>query len=162
MAFAGPGNQAGGFQWIMIVFPICHVAVGVGLTYYVIAGFLNKTEILVTHDSVHVRHRPVPWWGNRSVPRHEIQEVETEFVGMSTQPTYTTAMQMTVSVHHDTGDQIVLLQSLPQRQAEYIAWHLADYLAVPLVRKSEFNITAGIQRLPGWVQRMLPGGHRTE
>jgi len=29
--------------WIMKVFPIVHVAVGVGLTYYTIAGFVNST-----------------------------------------------------------------------------------------------------------------------
>ncbi len=50
--------------WIMAVFPIAHVAVGVGLTYYTLAGFFNRTRILVSRREVAITHEPLPWLGN--------------------------------------------------------------------------------------------------
>lgn len=50
--------------WIMIVFPIAHLAVGVGLTYSTLAGFLNRTVMEVTRTEVNIWHEPLPWAGN--------------------------------------------------------------------------------------------------
>lgn len=63
--------------WIFVVFPIAHVAVGVGLTYYVLAGFLNVTILRVTTSVLNVRHGPVPWTGNRTLPADEIDQLFT-------------------------------------------------------------------------------------
>lgn len=49
--------------WIMIVFPIAHVAVGVGLTYSTLANLLNRTTVEVSRDRLSIRHGPVPWFG---------------------------------------------------------------------------------------------------
>jgi len=46
--------------WIMIVFPIAHVAVGVGLTYYTLAGFLNRSQVILDRTSFSVTHGPLP------------------------------------------------------------------------------------------------------
>lgn len=54
--------------WIMKVFPLAHVAVGVGLTYSVVAGFLNRTCIRAGEGLLTVRHGPVPWFGNHTLP----------------------------------------------------------------------------------------------
>ena len=58
----------GKFELIMllpILFPLGHVAVGVGLTYSVLMGFFNNTVIRVTAEGeVIVRHGPLPWCGN--------------------------------------------------------------------------------------------------
>ncbi len=61
--------------WIMIVFPIGHVAVGVGLTYYVIASLFNKTDVIVTLSGVQVRTYPAPWPGNKNVGAGDITDV---------------------------------------------------------------------------------------
>ncbi len=47
----------------MAVFPILHVAVGVGGTYYVLTGFLNRTTMRVTKSTISIKHRPLPWLG---------------------------------------------------------------------------------------------------
>src|SRR5690606_5247899 len=44
IAFATLGT-AKGPGLMMFVFPLIHVAVGVGLTYYTICGFFNRTEV---------------------------------------------------------------------------------------------------------------------
>lgn len=50
-----------------IIFPIGHVAVGVGLTYFCIASFLNKTDIKITPSIFSVRTYPIPWIGNKEL-----------------------------------------------------------------------------------------------
>ena len=58
-----------------ILFPIGHVAVGLGLTYYVIASLVNKTDILISSASVRVATGPAPWIGNKEVSVDEITDV---------------------------------------------------------------------------------------
>ena len=156
MALFAPGEE-GGFGWLMILFPICHVAVGVALTYYVVCCFFNRTEILVTADSLHIRHRPVPWKGNRDLRRDEIREIELEVSSLQQQQGVTSGQfQMAISAHHTDGQQVILLTGIPGRQAEYIAWHLASELSVPLVRK-DLHGPALSAAVPSWMRRFLPG-----
>ncbi len=49
------------FNWLMVVFPIAHVAVGISLTYVVLTGFLNRTVVRVAGRTVSVTHGPLPW-----------------------------------------------------------------------------------------------------
>ncbi len=64
-----------GSPWIMIVFPIAHVAVGVGLTYYTLAGFLNRSQVILDRTSFSVTHGPLPWLGNLQVPITQIDQL---------------------------------------------------------------------------------------
>lgn len=47
----------------MSAFGLLHTAVGVGIGYYALAGFLNRTTITAERDVLHVRHSPLPWVG---------------------------------------------------------------------------------------------------
>ncbi len=60
---------------MMKIFPILHVAVGVSLTYTVLAGFLNSTNIDVDATTLTVRHGPVPWLGNRRISNDAITQL---------------------------------------------------------------------------------------
>lgn len=61
--------------WIMAAFPIAHLAVGVALTYFVAATFVNRTTVTATRDRVVVRHGPLPWLGNVDLPSSEIEQL---------------------------------------------------------------------------------------
>ena len=61
--------------WIMSVFPLAHVAVGIGLTYSTLAGLVNKTWIKAYNGVVSVIHGPVPWRGNLVIPCAEIDQL---------------------------------------------------------------------------------------
>ena len=64
-----------GGAWIMVLFPILHVAVGVYLTYYTLCLFFNKTFIDISGDYLTIRHTPIPWWkGNRRIPVNAIEQ----------------------------------------------------------------------------------------
>ncbi|HZL87110.1 MAG TPA: hypothetical protein VFB96_01930, partial [Pirellulaceae bacterium] len=65
MGFNGLMNgQMGWGALFMLLFPILHVAVGIGVTYGVICMFLNRTEIRVTGGDLSIWHGPVPCPGN--------------------------------------------------------------------------------------------------
>ena len=61
--------------WMMVVFPIGHVAVGIGMTYFTVASFVNTSAVEISDESVRVHHGPMPWPGNRVVPSSEIEQV---------------------------------------------------------------------------------------
>jgi hypothetical protein len=64
---------------MMKLFPILHVAVGVSLTYTVLAGFLNRTRVEVSPGGeLSVRHFPLPWVRNRRIPPGQIEQLFCE------------------------------------------------------------------------------------
>lgn len=67
--------SAPGAPWIMLVFPLLHVAVGVGLFYWSIASLLNRTTIVVDGRTLSVRHAPIPWPGGRDLDADRIQQL---------------------------------------------------------------------------------------
>ena len=64
-----------GAPWIFIVFPIAHLAVGLGLTYSTLAGFLNRSQVVIDRDAFSVSHGPLPWLGNLRVPVTQVKQL---------------------------------------------------------------------------------------
>ncbi|TVS10630.1 MAG: hypothetical protein EA424_24990 [Planctomycetaceae bacterium] len=62
-------------MWLMSCFGLVHTAVGIGLAYVTIAGFVNQTVIRVGQGMLTVQHGPLPWGGNKTVPSHEIKQL---------------------------------------------------------------------------------------
>lgn len=58
-----------------VIFPIGHIAVGIGITYYVIASAFNKTDVVISPSGVRVVSGPAPWFGNKEVNAAEIVAV---------------------------------------------------------------------------------------
>lgn len=73
--FGGNAGMPGPFKLIFFVFPVAHVAVGVGLTYFVLAGLLNLTVIRVADGMLSVRHGPIPWRGNLDLATDGIEQL---------------------------------------------------------------------------------------
>jgi hypothetical protein len=63
---------------MMKLFPALHLAVGVSLTYSVLTGFLNRTVVEVNDTGLSIWHGPLPWWGNRQVPKSQIEQLFCE------------------------------------------------------------------------------------
>lgn len=72
MAFADGSSLA------MKLFPVVHVAVGVGLSYFTIAGFVNRTLVRVGPGEIQVRHVPLPWPGNKILSRDSVEQLFSE------------------------------------------------------------------------------------
>lgn len=61
-------------EWTMAAFGTLHGAVGVGLTYWVLAGFLNTSLIRVDRLQLQVSHGPLPFPGV-TLPRSQIRQL---------------------------------------------------------------------------------------
>lgn len=61
--------------WFMSAFSLFHVAVGVGLAYFVAAQFFNTTTIRCEDGTLTIHHGPLPWRGNQSLATHEIRQL---------------------------------------------------------------------------------------
>lgn len=115
--------------WMMLVLPLAHVAVGVGLTYSTLAGLLNRTTIRVADGMLEVKHGPIPWRGNVRVPVAALRQLylrRTEHRGES-------GVSHTWDVRAETEDEasIALVSRLSQReQAEYIEWAIEQHLGI--------------------------------
>lgn len=59
----------------MKLFPIVHVAVGVFLTYYTLALFVNTTRVAVDRGQLRVAHGPLPWAGNKTMRVEEVDQL---------------------------------------------------------------------------------------
>lgn len=69
------GDIGGGGDIIFALFPLIHVAVGLGLTYYTVALFVNKTIIKVNSESIEIKHKPLPWFGEKTIVTKDIEQV---------------------------------------------------------------------------------------
>jgi hypothetical protein len=63
-----------GAPWIMVVFPLAHVAVGVGITYSTLAGFLNRTTIELNKTELSLFFDPLPWLGETTIKVADIKQ----------------------------------------------------------------------------------------
>jgi hypothetical protein len=61
--------------WPMAAFGTLHGAVGIGLLYYVLAGYLNKTVITVDKRELAIAHGPLPWFGNKQMNPKDIEQL---------------------------------------------------------------------------------------
>jgi len=62
-------------QWIMSAFGLIHTAIGVGLAYSVAGTFLNSTVIQAGTRGIGIRNGPLPWRGNKTLSRDQIQQI---------------------------------------------------------------------------------------
>lgn len=63
---------------VMKLFPLLHVAVGVGMTYLTVATFVNKTVIRAGPQEVSVLHGPLRWPGDAALARRDLQQLFCE------------------------------------------------------------------------------------
>ncbi|MGE0706671.1 MAG: hypothetical protein AB7N76_05335 [Planctomycetota bacterium] len=71
--FAKDGVNGPGL--IFFLFPLIHVAVGAGLTYFVLCSYLNRTTIAVRGDELSIRHGPLPWFGNQDLRASDLAQL---------------------------------------------------------------------------------------
>lgn len=119
--------------WIMVVFPIGHVAVGIGIGYRALAGLINRTTIAVTSEALSVRHGPLPWAGNRTLDANQV----TQLYCMDKVTNTKNGTRTTWEVHANlaNGSSLALVSGLTAlNQALYIEQEVERALAIEDVR----------------------------
>jgi hypothetical protein len=108
------------------LFPLLHLAVGVVMTYWVFAGFLNSTVIDVGMGQLTIRHRPVPWPGNRHLMRADLTQLFSEQVTNSSRYT-----SYRLSAVRRDGRKVKLVSGLPEAdQALFLEQQIEAYLGI--------------------------------
>jgi len=109
-------------------FPL-FVAVGIGITYWAIAGWFNQTRIVVGQGKMAIHHGPLPWPGNRQIDTLNLKQLYTkERITRGRNRTY-----MTYEVHATThnSQNIILVSGIYiSEQALYIEQEIEKYLGI--------------------------------
>lgn len=74
IALSMPG-EFGLMRYFFMLFPIVHVAVGLGLIYGVATGFVNSTAILVERGELSVTHGPIYYPGSLRIDVSDVDQV---------------------------------------------------------------------------------------
>lgn len=73
-AFAGFASGEGDALFALL-FPLLHVAAGVGITWMALAGLLNRTTVTVRGSKLRVQHGPVPWAHPPVIPTARLRQL---------------------------------------------------------------------------------------
>ena len=49
--------------------------IGLIIVYYTVAGYINSTHISAGRDFLIIKHKPLPWFGNKSIPSQELDQL---------------------------------------------------------------------------------------
>ena len=72
---ATQGDAPAGVDIVMLLFPLGHVAVGVGLSYWTLAHLFNHTVVTVSQGKLAVRHGPLPWRPQPTLATRDIEQL---------------------------------------------------------------------------------------
>ncbi len=111
------------------LFPVVHLAVGMGLSYFTVAGFVNRTLLRVGVGQIQVRHVPLPWPGNKILLRDSVEQLfSEERISRSNNGTSCTYR---VSAVLRGGARTKLVSGLPSPdQAVFIEQQIESYLGI--------------------------------
>ena len=114
---------------VMFLFPIIHVLVGFGITYYALAGFLNKTFILVGEGKLTIQHVPLPWPGNRVLQASELAQLYSEERVIRTRNG--TQLKYQLNAITSENKKVTLLSNLTAPdQVRFLEHKLEEYLGI--------------------------------
>ena len=114
---------------VMLVFPLLHVAVGVGLTYATLAGFLNRTRLEVSRDLLTIRHGPLPWGGNQTLSGRQLKQLYVEEVTRTNKNS--TQVSYNVTALDRQGQKVKLLAGLEDKDhALFLEQELERHLGI--------------------------------
>ena len=117
-------------ETLMALFGSIHGAVGIGLVYFTLAGFVNRTEIRVDYRALTVRHRPLPVFSNRDIPASDLKQLYSkERIRTRSKGGNHHSFEVHALTH--SGRNIRLLSGLPNsEQALFVEQELEKYLRI--------------------------------
>jgi hypothetical protein len=119
------------WMWIAVLFPIAHVAVGVGLTYGTVAGLFNSTVVEVHNGRLLVCHGPLPWPGNRDLDALEVRQLYCTEAQQWTRQSGTTSWPYALNAVLADGRTVPLLSDVQDKMmALFYKQQLEDWLCL--------------------------------
>jgi len=117
-------------EWFMFAVISIHLSVGIGLAYYLLCKYFNKTTFRATRGFLTTKHHPlpVPFYGEKDIPIDEIEQLYCkEYVAatQNKQPVYAYAVYLLTK----DGKEVKILKGLdtPQ-QVLYVEQEVESFL----------------------------------
>jgi hypothetical protein len=116
-----------------VLFPLIHVAIGTALTYYVVAGWLNRTQVYVDRQGLYVRHRPLPWWGKADIDAADLKQLYVKEVVSRNRRSGETTFELRAITH--AGRNIKIVGGLEtQEQGLFLEQKIEKFLGIENAR----------------------------
>ncbi len=129
--YAQASQLEGGAGLLTMIFPLLHVAIGIGVTYFGVANVINRTLIVADKETIKISHQPLPWRGGRTVYAAAIKQLYVH--REETRRSRSGQMSEVFSVHALLADQasVPLVEGLKSRfQALFIEQELERQLGI--------------------------------
>lgn len=111
------------------LFPLIHVAVGIGVSYYAIVGWFNKSNIFVSRDAIEINHKPLPWFGHKKLKSSDLKQLYTKEKVSSSRNGTTVTYELHAVLNNGTNTK--LLSGLENsEQGLYIEQEIEKYLNI--------------------------------
>lgn len=122
---------SGDAPWIMVLFPILHVAVGVYLTYYTLCLFFNKTYIDADSQYLTVVHKPIPWWrGNRKIPTGQVKQLYVVEKKSSSKNGVSYTYELRAKLRDGSERDLIALDGASSQDIQTIEEHLERFMGI--------------------------------
>jgi hypothetical protein len=116
-------------QWFMALFASLHALVGIGLTYYVLCGYLNRTIIEVKRGAIGIRHVPLPVSKDVQITATEIAQLYTKRKVHRGDDSYSETYDVRMKTY-DQKDRKLIDGLSAQEHALFIEQQIERYLGI--------------------------------
>jgi len=107
---------------------------GLGFLYYALATWINKTHIYVSKNAIEIKHKPLPWFGNKRIVTKNIKQLYSKKQISSS----TSSSRSTISYHLRVvsigEDDMRLLKVENAEQALFLEQEIEKYLGIKDLR----------------------------
>ena len=117
-------------ELLLKLFCLSFIVIGIGLIYFTIATWLNKTQIYVSKNAIEIKHKPVPWPGNKRIETGNLKQLYVKKVhrgSRNNNPSYSySVLGLTTE-----NQQFKLITGLQRHQhAHFIERKVEGYLGI--------------------------------
>ena len=119
--------------WIVAI--VC-----LGFLYYALATWLNKTHIFVSQNAIEIRHKPLPWFGQRRIAAKAVKQLYTKEDRSHSDSNNRTTIRYSLHVVNHEENDLTLLTLDTSEQALFLEQEIEKYLGVKNQRvRGEFS-----------------------
>ena len=106
------------------------IVLSIGAIYAALAGLLNTSSIVVSKDTLDIRHKPLPWPGNKKINIEDVKQLYTkEKISRDSDKTATITYQVYIVTRN--GEDIKLVSGLEKsEQATFIEREIEQFLGI--------------------------------
>ena len=108
--------------------------IGISLTYFLFAGFMNTTVIKVTSSILSIRHGPLPWPGNEEGPSNGIKQIYVKENSYYVRSRHSLRRKhyfdYSLNLVSHSGQDVTLIKGLEKDQAKFIEKNIEKFLKI--------------------------------